>query len=95
MGNSSSAVTQRVEHGSKTGVCSLRELKLEQVNNAISVYVSVVNKKLIVSAPWRAADYQRYSEDLRLISEQADRPTSLPGRVQQPKNSESLSKQTE
>ena len=36
MGNSPSAVEQRVEHGSKTGVCSLRELKLERVNNEVT-----------------------------------------------------------
>ena len=35
MGNTPSAcsaIGQRIEHGSKTGVCSLRELKLERVS---------------------------------------------------------------
>ena len=48
MGNNPSAVEQRVEHGSKTGVCSLRELKLERVNNLfiyIALVVCVVNWK--------------------------------------------------
>ena len=31
MGNSSGAVSQRLEHASKTGVLSLAELKLEEV----------------------------------------------------------------
>ena len=41
MGNSPSAVAQRVEHGSKTGVCSLRELKLEQVNTDKCSYTTL------------------------------------------------------
>ena len=66
MGNSPSAVEQRVEHGSKTGVCSLRELKLERVNGIIFKCVcsfsglcgelerclTIKNhKKIVVSAP--------------------------------------------
>ena len=46
MGNGPSAVEQRVEHGSKTGVCSLRELKLERVNFlCVALAAYVVNWK--------------------------------------------------
>ena len=43
MGNSPSAVSQRIEHGSKTGVCSLRELKLERVSTEKLRYPRVTN----------------------------------------------------
>ena len=39
MGNQPSAVSQRIEHGSKTGVCSLRELKLERVNIKVCIWL--------------------------------------------------------
>ncbi len=47
MGASSSAVAQRIDQASKTGVCSFRDMKLEQVRPVMSsvskIYISIFN----------------------------------------------------